>query len=454
MAEPKELVEIFETARRDKLDEDHWTSLLRAFTTRHQILHRPIVLVSSGGTTVPLEQQTVRVMDNFSTGMRGAVSVEQFLLRGYAVIHLWRTGSAAPYARTLSHLLGCVAPNHGLSWDSLDLLLDMQDHEDEGERNQQEITSSSRTEYSNQIRIRPRILHSTALLRAVRERKRVVQDGSLLTIPFQTVHDYLLKLKLCCEALQDSHSLGLIYLAAAVSDFYIPLAHQSVHKIQSRDSPTTARVEDTHESQKITADDTHSTFHLQLYPVPKCVGLVRQVWAPHAFCITFKLETDDTILVDKAKLAMEKNQVDMVIGNTLSSRHDKVTIVQRDGTSNHFQTKDISKEYLQLFRNYHQSTSVDTDETDTFLEEAIITHVVDKHFEYISKHYPSQQLAIHSPTQSIQKYNQYLMEKKKTIQRQMLSKQIYQAMWNLGGTVVGAYLSYAISSFIQKKWTK
>ena len=35
-----------------------------------------IVLVTSGGTAVPLEKQTVRYLDNFSTGSRGALSTE------------------------------------------------------------------------------------------------------------------------------------------------------------------------------------------------------------------------------------------------------------------------------------------------------------------------------------------------------------------------------------------
>lgn len=35
-----------------------------------------IVLVTSGGTAVPLEKQTVRFLDNFSTGNRGALSTE------------------------------------------------------------------------------------------------------------------------------------------------------------------------------------------------------------------------------------------------------------------------------------------------------------------------------------------------------------------------------------------
>lgn len=40
---------------------------------------RPIVVVTSGGTTVPMERNCVRFIDNFSKGTRGALSAEQFL---------------------------------------------------------------------------------------------------------------------------------------------------------------------------------------------------------------------------------------------------------------------------------------------------------------------------------------------------------------------------------------
>jgi hypothetical protein len=42
-------------------------------------LRRPIAVVTSGGTTVPLERRCVRFIDNFSSGQRGALSTEQFL---------------------------------------------------------------------------------------------------------------------------------------------------------------------------------------------------------------------------------------------------------------------------------------------------------------------------------------------------------------------------------------
>ena len=50
----------------------------------------PVVLVTSGGTTVPLEKNTVRFIDNFSAGTRGSASAEKFLAQDYAVIFLYR----------------------------------------------------------------------------------------------------------------------------------------------------------------------------------------------------------------------------------------------------------------------------------------------------------------------------------------------------------------------------
>ena len=59
----------------------------------------PVVCITSGGTTVTLERNTVRFIDNFSRGERGAASVESFLASGYRVVFLYRTGSIMPFTR-------------------------------------------------------------------------------------------------------------------------------------------------------------------------------------------------------------------------------------------------------------------------------------------------------------------------------------------------------------------
>jgi len=56
-----------------------------------------IVLITSGGTSIKLEKQTVRSIENFSTGKRGALCCESFLESNYKVIFLYRRESCKPY---------------------------------------------------------------------------------------------------------------------------------------------------------------------------------------------------------------------------------------------------------------------------------------------------------------------------------------------------------------------
>lgn len=56
---------------------------------------------------MPLETQTVRFIDNFSAGTRGATSAEFFLEEGYAVIFMHRQFSLQPYSRHYSHTRNC-----------------------------------------------------------------------------------------------------------------------------------------------------------------------------------------------------------------------------------------------------------------------------------------------------------------------------------------------------------
>ena len=61
-----------------------------------------VVLITSGGTSIKLEENTVRTIENFSTGKRGALCAEQFLLKDYYVIFLYREGSHKPFSNHFS----------------------------------------------------------------------------------------------------------------------------------------------------------------------------------------------------------------------------------------------------------------------------------------------------------------------------------------------------------------
>ncbi|KAK7685913.1 Phosphopantothenate--cysteine ligase cab2 [Cerrena zonata] len=69
---------------------DQEVARVREFVQRQLGGGRKVVLVTSGGTTVPLELNVVRFLDNFSAGTRGATSAEYFLKAGYAVIFMHR----------------------------------------------------------------------------------------------------------------------------------------------------------------------------------------------------------------------------------------------------------------------------------------------------------------------------------------------------------------------------
>jgi phosphopantothenate-cysteine ligase len=182
-------------------------SQLEAFVVRHAAHHRPVALVTSGGTVVDLEKNSVRCLDNFSTGLRGAISCEEFLKRGYAVIHLWREGSASPYARVLSQCLNMKQANFGLTFDSLGYLFTGNDTDPEEEMmktvleesNDPWLTESDpfsstgnggaqhRQVDDGSILLHRRLAHSSRLQKALRERKTVMEEGRLLTISFRSV---------------------------------------------------------------------------------------------------------------------------------------------------------------------------------------------------------------------------------------------------------------------------
>lgn len=61
-----------------------------------------IVFITSGGTSIRLERNTVRSIENFSTGKRGALCAENFLESNYNVVFLFRTDSCKPYLHKMS----------------------------------------------------------------------------------------------------------------------------------------------------------------------------------------------------------------------------------------------------------------------------------------------------------------------------------------------------------------
>ncbi|MCJ1376118.1 hypothetical protein MMC20_007358 [Loxospora ochrophaea] len=277
----------------ESLDKD--TSLVSSFVQRHQAAGRRVVLVTSGGTTVPLENQTVRFIDNFSAGTRGATSAEYFLEAGYAVIFLHRQFSLQPYSRHYSH--------------STDCFLDFMTIGPDG----QVVVNQ---EYQEKMQ---NVLFKYAAAKA---------DQTLLLLPFTTVTEYLWKLRKFAILMRPLGSHALFYLAAAVSDFFIPKDRLAEHKIQSSDTreQTTAKVSDS-STHGLSKDQWGKKLVIDLDPVPKFLKRLVDGWAPNCMIVSFKLETNSSILVPKARKALETYSHHLVVGNLLSSRKTEVVLI-------------------------------------------------------------------------------------------------------------------------------
>lgn len=138
--------------------------------------------------------------------------------------------------------------------------------------------------------------------------KRSPYAGLLLKVEFVTVQDYLRDLEVISKELASAKVKSISYLAAAVSDFCLPEGKISEHKITSGGS-----------------------LDLKLEAVPKKLGDVKKSWNPNTTLVSFKLETDSSLLEASAKAAIDKYQVDMVVANELKSKGNKVVIHHAKG---------------------------------------------------------------------------------------------------------------------------
>jgi len=277
-------------------------ALAREFINRHADSSsepRRVALVTSGGTTVPLENQTVRFIDNFSVGTRGATSAEYFLAQGYAVIFLHRQSSLLPYARHFSHGSDCI----------LDL-----------------FTESQGVEGSAVV---VRDEHQEKMRAVLKQYQTAKKEGVLLLLPYTTINEYLWALKDIAISMKPLGANALFYLAAAVSDFFVPRDRMVEHKIQSGEefNKITSTLDDGSQKPSPAAHMDNGRLVIDLNPVPKFLKTLVDSWAPDSMIVSFKLETDSTMLIQKARHALKKYAHHLVIGNLLTTRKWEVLFV-------------------------------------------------------------------------------------------------------------------------------
>ncbi|KAH8346196.1 hypothetical protein KR067_010769 [Drosophila pandora] len=331
-------------------------SLLKEFCERHNKLQNRIVLVTgqkwadfySGGTTVPLEHNTVRFVDNFSAGTRGSASAEYFLDHDYAVIFMHRHKSLEPFTR------------HFTGQQFFDML---------------DIADNSQ---SSTIAIKP---DSVDVFAPVLAKYKIARETQMiLYVNFTSVVDYMWLLRAACECLAAFEERAVLYLAAAVSDFYIPedmmvhlptcicmsylataisasLSAKAASTFKENEQPGVAP------THKMQSGDGAPTISLQL--VPKMLAPLASLWVPHAFVVSFKLETDESLLIVKARDSLNKYKHKLVIANVLQTRKHRVVFVTPTDSYELHLTREQTLQGLEI-------------------EEPIVADVVQKHGEYIS----------------------------------------------------------------------
>jgi phosphopantothenate-cysteine ligase len=416
---------------------------LDSFVVEHALTHhRPVALVSSGGTACDLDG--VRCLENFSTGTRGATAVEEFLRRGYAVVHLWRRGSASPFARVVAQQIDVEqAANNALSVDSLGKLfvtgVDEEEPEEQyiktvlreenkfytspddelsdAKRKSEHDDDDENTATAEDVRLHRTVLNSNKVRQALQDRSAAIKENRLLTIPFRTVEEYLARLEYTAQSLADCQSLAICFLAAAVSDFYIPQNDRAEQKIQS----------------------TTDGLTLHLKSVPKTIGLLRKSWAPNAFVVSFKLETKLLLLRQKAERAVEQYGCHFVIANLLQSRHEKVWLLAPEDQRQLTPTKPSDWTMTEIKKPPLADSDV--------LECLIIDAVVRAHFEFISWHFHMDG----SSVKAAEAIQQRLREKKKRVQREELKQKARVFALQAAGAAMFYWITYTITAVLQKR---
>ncbi|KAN0031224.1 hypothetical protein ACTA71_010307 [Dictyostelium dimigraforme] len=358
-----------------------------------------VILITSGGTIVPFEKNMVRFLDNFSGGNRGATTAEYFLQKGYYVLFLSRKNSLQPFVKNLmlhetnfftylgiNENDGGNGRNHNHN--------NCNDNDNNGNYQQQQ----QQQHFYNEFDSEPRDSCVSPSLDVVKNHvcigedyyyevskeylkwKKFCEIGSLERVNFETVGEYLYLLKNISMELSVLKSDLIVYAAAAVSDFYIPLDNMAQHKIQSKNQSLT----------------------ITLNPVPKMIKFLVDNWCPNSYIVTFKLETDQSILNEKCLASLSNYNHQLVIGNLLSDYRNWVIfhqqgksteplIVKRELTQFQIQQKKQQQQQQQQQQLSSSSSSIKSSDdkkpvgVDHPIEYNIGEKLIELHKQFINK---------------------------------------------------------------------
>jgi len=352
----------------------------------------------------------------YPSGTRGATSAEYFLKAGYAVIFMHRQFSLQPFSRHYSH--------------STNPFLDFLDIEETPSTTTTTTTTtpmdseqgSPATTTTPRISVTPN--EHDALLGVLAAYKKVHALGLLHTLTFVTVDDYLWLLRAVSKEMSVLNRRALFYLAAAVSDFFLP--RQKLVRCYSLFfvffCPVSRALNDFNwplqSEHKIQSGK--GSLHIEMDQVPKILKPMVDEWTPGGFVVSFKvgppfsfrpltslisffflfclkkkqLETDQALLIPKARQALERYGHQVVIGNDLHRRKFEVVFVSKKPLPSLppgiEQTSEAVGRAAELSNSFHEMwLRIDIQETlhpgfpVKEIEEDIVLELVKRHGEWV-----------------------------------------------------------------------
>jgi len=242
------------------------------------------------------------------------------------------------------------------------------------------------------------VANDGVLIQRMRDHKDALDNHQLFMLHYTSVTEYLGTLQSVSQEMERHRKFtALYYLAAAVSDFYIPEEALSEHKIQS----------------------SEGKILLELDPVPKCLGKLCRDWSPNGYVVSFKLETDEEILKSKAKAAVEKYGVRVVVANMLHKRNGQVFIMSRDDWK-----------------------EVRLEDEEGEIEEHIVDEVISHHYEYMA--------SMGAVWMGKGEQNGRPSRRHHSLLDLKWWSKLGKIVWNWSQPVLGAWLSYWISNVIRQ----
>lgn len=134
------------------------------------------------------------------------------------------------------------------------------------------------------------------LIEVLKAYKQVHKAGTLHTLTFVTVNDYLWLLRAISKELYPLGRNAMFYLAAAVSDFFLP--RQKMVRLQLFSSPyllplsisgTSVRVLTSRKQSEHKIQSGKGSLHIEMDQVPKILKSLVSEWTREGYIVSFKV---------------------------------------------------------------------------------------------------------------------------------------------------------------------